>query len=515
MNGTDRQNRDLSLNILFVEDSEIDLLVLLAHFRRAGYVPNYLRVDTPHDLHQALQQQPWDLIISDYCMPGFCGLDALQIVREKRIDAPFIIVSGNIGEETAVAAMKAGAHDYIFKGNLRRLIPVVERELREAGMRRESQLVQCNLQLAETQFRQLVEHIPAVTYIADIDNTHSTFYISPQIEEVLGYSLHEFQSDPEFLRRRIHPEDRERVLHELARCYSANSPLRTEYRLCAHDNRVLWFRDAADIVKDNTGKPCFLQGVMLDITEHKANELRIQTYQNQLRCLASEVSLAEERERRHLAIALHDQISQTLAFAKMQLFQLAKQHAADHAQLIKDIQLLVEQAYQYTKSLTFELSPPILYDLGFQAALEWLADYMMEQHTFTVHLDLPKTTQTINVELAMFLFRAVRELITNAIKHAKVTNAQVAVKYSADDLIYILVSDDGAGFNPELIDQNTKYTCFGLFSLRERLSYFGGEFDIQASPGKGTKVSLVVPMNAGYCPPRGVITDESDGIDRR
>ena len=123
------------LRILIVEDSENDALLLVRDLRRGGFEPEFERVCTAEAMASALANQKWDLIISDYTMPNFSGIAALKILKQSGLDVPFIVVSGSIGEDVAVAAMKAGAHDYLMKGNLRRLISAIERELREAEVR--------------------------------------------------------------------------------------------------------------------------------------------------------------------------------------------------------------------------------------------------------------------------------------------------------------------------------------------------------------------------------------------
>ncbi len=125
------------LRVLIVEDSEDDALLVLRELRRGGYDPTHERVDTAAALAAALDRQAWDVVISDYSMPQFTGPAALALLKERGLDLPFMIVSGTIGEETAVAAMKAGAHDYLMKNSLQRLVPAVQRELREAEVRRE------------------------------------------------------------------------------------------------------------------------------------------------------------------------------------------------------------------------------------------------------------------------------------------------------------------------------------------------------------------------------------------
>ena len=146
----DFKNR--SIRVLLVEDSENDALLLLRHLQKGGYEPISQRVETAAAMLAALEQQSWDIIISDYVVPGFGGLEALALLQNKGLDLPFIIVSGHIGEEVAVEAMKAGAHDYVMKDNLRRLVPAVERELREAEIR-------CQRKKAEQQLKSTAQEL--------------------------------------------------------------------------------------------------------------------------------------------------------------------------------------------------------------------------------------------------------------------------------------------------------------------------------------------------------------------
>ena len=134
------------LHVLIVEDSEADSELLLRALRRAGYDPVCERVETADTMSAALDGQDWDIVISDFTMPRFNGMEALRLVQQLKPDIPFIIVSGTIGEDRAVAAMKAGAHDYIMKGNLARLVPAIERELKEAAVRHEYRRAQERIQ---------------------------------------------------------------------------------------------------------------------------------------------------------------------------------------------------------------------------------------------------------------------------------------------------------------------------------------------------------------------------------
>jgi two-component system, cell cycle sensor histidine kinase and response regulator CckA len=154
-----------ALKVLVVEDSETDAELLLRGLNRAGYSPSARRVDTATEMEAALSHDHWDLIISDYVLPQFSGLEALKIIQRQSLDIPFIIVSGKIGEETAIEALKAGAHDYLLKDRLTRLGPAIERALREAAARRQRRESDHALRESEERYRRLVESSPEATFI--------------------------------------------------------------------------------------------------------------------------------------------------------------------------------------------------------------------------------------------------------------------------------------------------------------------------------------------------------------
>ena len=165
-----------ALRVLMVEDSEDDAELLVRELRKGGYEPSFQRVDTAADMQAALDRQPWDLVLTDHNMPNFSALGALSIIQNRGLDLPFIIVSGTIGEDAAVAAMKAGAHDFIMKGNPARLIPAVERELREAEVRRtrrdaEQEERRLNLELTD-QHRQLEQQVKELSGLNELLQQH-------------------------------------------------------------------------------------------------------------------------------------------------------------------------------------------------------------------------------------------------------------------------------------------------------------------------------------------------------
>src|SRR5919112_5221307 len=179
---------DVPLRVLLVEDSENDALLLVRGLRRGGYDPTWERVDTPAAMEAALDGRGWDLVISDHSMPNFSSSAALRLLRGKGfVDLPFIIVSGQIGEDAAVSAMKAGAHDYIMKDNLARLNSAIERELRDAEVRRSRREAEAALRDSETRFRLMIEQSPLSIQIFSPDGR--TLRVNRAWEELWGVTL--------------------------------------------------------------------------------------------------------------------------------------------------------------------------------------------------------------------------------------------------------------------------------------------------------------------------------------
>jgi PAS domain S-box-containing protein len=261
----------IPLRVLIVEDSVDDTALLLRALRRGGYEVVSERVETAEDMNAALEHAEWDIILSDYTMPRFNAPHALDVLKNRRLDIPFILVSGTIGEETAVNAMKAGAHDFLIKGNLARLIPALERELREAHSRRERRQADAALRQSEERFRQIAETIDEVFWIAD-SNITRMLYISPAYERVWGRSIASLYENPKSFLDSVHTDDRERVLADLE-VQKTGLPFDHEYRIVYSDGTARWIWDRGRPVRDKAGRVVRYVGVAVDITERKLSEV--------------------------------------------------------------------------------------------------------------------------------------------------------------------------------------------------------------------------------------------------
>ncbi len=219
---------------------------------------------------------------------------------------------------------------------------------------------------------------------------------------------------------------------------------------------------------------------------------QVLSYQNQLQLLASELSLVEERERRRLAADLHDSIGQTLALSMIKLEGLqAALESHKQTEEVEKIKTLIEQTLHNSRSLTLELCPPILYEVGLNAAIEQLVDQIQTQYGLSIQTEMNIPENQLPEDLLYFLFRTIRELLTNIGKHAKASRAHLRVQQTETG-IHLQVQDDGKGFDPEM--QPMKTTGFGLFSIRERLHQIGGTFTISSKPNEGTCIDIGIPL---------------------
>jgi signal transduction histidine kinase len=224
-------------------------------------------------------------------------------------------------------------------------------------------------------------------------------------------------------------------------------------------------------------------------------ERAMKDYQLQLRTLASQLSMAEQHERLKIATQLHDSVTQNLAMSKMKLSAIRQLPLPDDiAHEIDGLRTLLEKTIHSTRSLSFDLSPPILHDLGLEAALEWLAEKMEQEHSIRVQLEDDGTEKPLEENLRNLLFIMVRELLINVVKHANTTDAKISI-WREGNLIQIEVQDKGSGFEPPTnVLEATNSAGFGLFSIRERLRHFGGRLAIQSALGRGTRVRLTAPL---------------------
>ena len=468
-----------TLRILDLEDDPLDTELVQAKLAEDGITCEIIRVETREEFVIALESDDLDFIFSDYSLPAFDGLSALELAKEIRPEVPFILVSGAIGEDRAIEALKCGATDYVLKQRLERLVPAVRRAVREAEERTDRRRAEEALGRSEERYRTLVEQIPAVTYIQEpleSDNPKAVTYMSPQYETIFGYPVDSEMIDEEHWLMTIHPEDRERVLSEEARTDETGDPFEVEYRIIARDGRVVWVRDQAKLVRDEEGKPLYWLGVQYDISEQK----RVEEALREVR----------DAERHRLARDLHDGVLQDLAYTtaamglimrdaegtsveeRLQKVIGANRHAAEELRsVVEDLRLEEERNRPFSE----------------------LVEYLVERNRTMAR------GQGIELELeegfpagplkntGTEVLRVIQEALTNARRHSGARNVRVTLRGDEDEIV-AEISDDGQGFGPSIAPG------VGLSSMHERAAILGGKLEIESEVGQGTKVRLRVPM---------------------
>jgi len=218
---------------------------------------------------------------------------------------------------------------------------------------------------------------------------------------------------------------------------------------------------------------------------------QIREYQRQLRRLASELSLTEARERREIASDLHDHIGQALAYVSQKVVTLKGNAVFSGMENeFSEILSILNQAIKYTRDLTVEISPPVLYELGLSAAVDWLAERDSQRYKLKIDHLQSGAPRELAEEIKVFVFKSIQELIANSAKHARADRVEIHTNW-LDDKLVVVVSDDGRGFvTTQLGNCLADANSFGLFRIKERLSYIGGELTIESEPDNGTKVTF-------------------------
>lgn len=289
-------------------------------------------------------------------------------------------------------------------------------------------------------------------------------------------------------------------LKELRRALDSNNLTVFETQTMV-DGRLVWREMRIQPLIEPTGSTDHALVIAHDISERKAAEEAILAYQARLRSLTSDLLLTEQRERRRIAGEIHDRIGQALVISKMKLGAVARDTASEEAQMaLGEVSALIDQTIQDTRTLTFDLSPPVLHELGLAPALEWLVDRLRDEHGIDATFRDAGEALGLGDECRILLFQSVQELLANTVRHAQARRVEVSIRQETGEII-VETRDDGVGFDAAKINPaDGEQTGYGLFSTRERVSHLGGRLDIRSQPGRGTRIILRVPHRSDASP---------------
>jgi len=482
-----------SLRLLIVEDSEDDALLLLQRFRSAGYKVHSRRVDCAPDMQAALQSEVFDAVLSDHRMPAFDANGALALLQALDRDLPFIIVSGVIDEETAISAMRAGAHDYLSKDKLHRLVPAVEREIREAVNRAERRVALDAVRESESRYRTLATNLPGMVFQMRLQgNILQISYASEGCVLLLGLEPDKVSADSARFLEMIEPDDHSRLDEALARSRSEGTNVNWEGRIRFESGEIKWINMRAAPRLDSSGERLW-EGIMSNITLSKRNEAELRESREQLRELQLHLERVREEERERIARDIHDVLGGNLVAIKIEASLLESKLESDPDALrlrVQSIAQLIDDAIATSGRVARELRPGILKEFGLPAAIECQAEDFSQRTGLTCRCQQMDYDAEVSEDASIALFRVFQEALTNIAKHAQASRVDVALT-RCDDSLKLSIRDDGRGIAPA--DMN-KPRSFGLRGMRERMASLGGSALIEPCAEGGTEIILRAPL---------------------
>lgn len=359
---------------------------------------------------------------------------------------------------------------------------------RETARRREAEE---ELREARTRWRETLENAQFIGVM--VDNEANVTFCNDFFLKLVGWRRDEVMGANWF--DRFIPQDQGTVKRLFAAfCATGEFPTHLQNDIVTRDGERRFISWNNTVLRDRSGAVTGILGIGEDITDRIRAENALVSHQERLEQLAAELSLAEERERRRLAADLHDQIGQSLAFASIKTQALRGFVTGEGARHLAELSGLMEQVIRDVRTLIFQISPPLLYEVGLEAALEWLAESIQQEHGFPVSFSDDGGAKPLADDMKVALYQVAREVLINAAKHAR--PGQVAVETGCRGNRFVLtIWDDGIGFDLASVTVNsTAHSGFGLFNIRQRMETLGGQVEIDSHPGRGTTVTVTAPL---------------------
>lgn len=507
------------LRVLIIEDYEEDALLLERHLSRAGYAVHTRQIQTPEEFSEALAETlPWELVIADYTLPSFGARAALQMLQESGADVPFIIVSGTIDEVSAVNAMRAGAHDYVLKGSLDRLLPAIERELADAERRRERVRTESELRIVQKRFSATFNQ--AAVGMAHTGTDGRFFLVNQRLGEMLGSPLESILA--------LHMQDyllaSERNVDEtlFAELLAGKrTGYRVEHSLLRADGTTFPAQLTASLIQtDGLEHPSVLW-VVEDITARKTAER--ETAELMRRLINSERLAAAGRMANTLAHEINNPLE-----ALTNLFYLLSTHdlATNSREIVDIAERELERVGHITRStLSFYRKIP-----GRTLDLYDLLDEVMQlfrsrvtQHNIQIVSQFQPDTRNVHYDPS--LRQVFANLVANALEAMENRGGHLVMRAKVvDGHAVVTVADDGHGidrsvlpsiFEPFFTTKGERGTGLGLWVTRGIVEEQGGRLQLRSctsGPRRGTTIRIILPVSATVAPAADVPRQESPAL---
>ena len=474
--------------ILAIDDKVLNLRLVKAILN--NYIPEYqilTSLSGKEGIKIAKEELP-DTILLDIHMPGIDGFEVCKILKEDKITQhiPIILNSAIINDsQSIIRGLNIGADAFVTKP-----INPAELSAKVKVMLRIKQ-AEDNLKKESEKYRIMTETLPDA--VTTINLGGEITYASPRTIEIFGYDNHSEIIGKNAINALV-PAQRDTAKQNLAAVIKEGMIKDVEFRFIKNDGAEFTGELSASLIKNDKNEPIEFLIITKDITDRKIAENEIIAYQKKLKTLNSELTFAEEKERRRIAINLHDVLGQTLSIAHIKLSSLSNIKLPPKVErIIGESSELIHAAITESRTLTYDLSPPILYELGLIPAIKWRLEQIEEKFEIITNFKSSENTLNINSDISILLYRIICELLINIIKHANADLIEIKIRKD-EKFFYFSVTDNGQGFNYQPKTKITKLGGFGLFSITERLDSIQGQLVIESEKEIGTKVLVIIPV---------------------
>jgi len=479
-----------SLNILLIED-DAALQEVLAEM--LDYIGDYA-VQNAFSGEQALEiikENPPELVLMDIGLQG--KIDGIQTAKSITdfIDIPIIYITGASDRQTIERAKLTSPYGYLIK-------PIDTTELRATieialNKHRYEKQIKKHEQLLSTTLNSISDGVITTNRQGQIT------YFNRAAEQITGWTYPEVLDKDAITVLALFQEEgnnnQDNYSNSISKDYFAGGSAGNHFTMRTKNQEKIPVEVSSSPVlndkKQETGKVF----VFRDITARKEAESKLQAYQEKLRSLASSLSLIEDTQRREFATQLHESIGQMLAMSKVKMANTATSELDEEVRSVFDeVYQLIDKSLQIIRSLTSEISPPALYEIGLEAGIQWLLDKVTDEYDIQATFDKPKEPVSLDKNIRITLFSAIRELVYNAAEHAQATRLNLTLSKDSQSIM-IRVSDNGVGFDAErVLEEMDTSERLGLFNIRERIEYLQGKFEIDSVAGEGTTGMITIPF---------------------
>ena len=472
-----------TLTIVIIEDEDAHFSLMKRAIDRELSPASVVHFQDASTCLDQLHEINPTVIITDYLMPCMDGIEFLEVLNQRNVDVPVIMITGQGDENIAVRAIKSGAKDYLVKsGDFFTLLPsVIERVIRQRDLKK-------SLHASERRFKDLAES--TFNWVWETDVQGKYIYSNSVVEILLGYPpdevigkyFYDFFADPH----------KEELKNRVFQIMGNGKPIRF---LDTHLIR----KDGVEVIMETNGVPIFndqgnlsgYRGISQDISERKRYELHILN-------LSQQLINAQENERRMISYELHDRVAQDLSFSKIECNMLLK-NQPDLDSHVKEKLLAISNSLQSAistvRDISYDLRPPVLTDMGIAEALKIYCEEFSKKNRMKIHFQsagLPSFKLDSNIEI--HLYRLVQEGLNNIRKHADAEQVNIMLMGASPNII-LTIEDNGKGFDvktQELESGNGKR--MGLQNMKQRVNLFQGKMAIQSRPMKGTRILIKIPF---------------------